>query len=72
MVNESAMRDLTDQPKDASSGRFICTPEKPMPNPHGFTRWIHPDAKDDERNDPYWDHYFCPNCQTKFSVEVAE
>lgn len=64
---------MTDnQPKDEASGRFICTPEHPRPRDIGSTRWLHPDAKDTGKDDPYWDHYECPNCKMEFSVEVAE
>jgi hypothetical protein len=51
--------------------RSICTAASPMPK-NAPGRWQHPDAKSDPRNDPYYDHYNCPNCGLHFAVEVAE
>lgn len=54
-----------------AGSRSVCTAANPMPlNAPGL--WVHPDAKDDGRNDPYYDHYICPHCKTRFHVEVAE
>ena len=49
----------------------ICTKDKPMPmNAPG--KWIHPDAISINLEDPYYDHYKCPNCGLYFSIEVSE
>jgi hypothetical protein len=56
---------------ELAGSRSICTLENPMPaNAPG--RWQHPDAASDPGNDPYHDHYTCPHCKLRFSVEVAE
>jgi hypothetical protein len=68
-------RGLDCQPIDAESGRFICTREQPMRPVHygnSPARWMHPDAKDLGFDDPYRDHYLCPHCGLRFSVEVPE
>lgn len=63
---------LNNHPKDEVTGRFICTSDRPKPPDVGSTLWLHPDAKDTGKNDPYWDHYKCPNCNITFYIEVAE
>ena len=53
-------------------GYFVCTASDPYdPRKHG-THARHPDAKSISRNDPYFDHYICPNCSKHFTVEVPE
>lgn len=59
------------QPIDEETGRFACSKDWPMPEVHAG-QWIHRDAVDDGRNDPYYDHYRCPHCGERFSCEVAE
>lgn len=66
---------IATQPKDATSGRFICTKTetmRPMPYGNAPARWMHPDAKDTGRESAYFDFYHCPNCGLNFSVEVAD
>jgi hypothetical protein len=59
------------QSPECAGSRLVCTAASPMPK-NAPGRWQHPDAKSDPRNDPYYDHYNCPNCGLHFAVEVAE
>lgn len=67
------MSDLYDEWPKTADGRLICTSAKPLPLEFqsGY-RAMHPEAKDDGRNDPYYNHYICPACGMRFSTEVAE
>ena len=51
--------------------RYVCTADAPW-TPNLSKRVVHPDAVSTDSDDPYWDHYRCPNCGLKFSVEVPE
>lgn len=73
MENSTQQNEVNNgSPSPARLGsRFVCTAARPMPQ-NAPGRWQHPDAKSDPRNDPYYDHYSCPNCGLPFAVEVAE
>ena len=62
---------MSAQPIDTETGRFACTKDFPMPKDHAGL-WIHRDADNTNLDDPYYDHYRCPHCGTRFENEVAE
>lgn len=62
-------------PKDRTlnpeNGRWICTPETPMPK-GADGQWEHQDTEDaGECSDGCCDYYRCLNCGLRFKVEVA-
>jgi hypothetical protein len=70
-MSESTI-DLSAWPKDAESGRYLCTADRPMPK-DAPGRWCHPDAKDDgiDHGDTY-DVAACPHCGIEFKCYLPD
>ncbi|TAK84342.1 MAG: hypothetical protein EPO20_14735 [Betaproteobacteria bacterium] len=63
---------IDDWPRDLANGRYLCSPEKPMPK-GAPGQWSHTGAKWVRDNyDSTVDYYRCVDCGTYWGSEVAQ
>jgi hypothetical protein len=66
---------LDNWPRDAE-GRYLCTPERPMPaeRDRDMTgqRWVHADAHEEDSGSDYSAIYKCRSCGHRWSEELPE
>jgi hypothetical protein len=72
------MPELFAHPADERSGRFVCSPEHPMPadRPKG-SRWVHLNVVEvGEQRDGYpggdWQDYQCKDCGHRWGAELPQ
>lgn len=54
-------------------GRFVCTAERPMPQPSPGGAWLHPDAEDAGTcHMGCCDRYQCPHCGVRWLKEMPD
>lgn len=66
------MTDLTNWPRDPANGRYLCSPEHPMPL-GAKGQWSHTNV--DSSGSCFegcCDRYICKDCGHRWTVEVAQ
>jgi hypothetical protein len=69
-VNADADNGTVNWPRDPANGRWLCTPERPMPQ-GAAGQWAHTGTHCTYSGD-YHDSYECRDCGARWSQELPE